>query len=181
MQLAATSGKLGHSLEKPKFNYNFPQDRRVHITEGELDSESVTHLAKEVFSSELVTADTSLEAENQVLAEAFQVLKKRQRAPPPGGYMFSKNDHVTTKMGRLPPSPCKCCSSANHWDKVCPDYAVYLEKTAKSGYSVEAEKEDEYYHSAYSILLSQKVASMQVDHSKLKQDFDLAILKSSTN
>ena len=179
--LVSTLRKLGYSLEKPKFNYNFPQDRRVHITEGELDSESVTHLAKEVFSSELVTSDTSLEAENQVLAEVFQVLKKRQRAPPPGGYMFSKNDHVTTKMGRLPPSPCKCCGSANHWDKECPDYAVYLEKTTKSGYSVEVEKEDKYYHSAYSILLSQKVASMQVDHSKLKQDFDPAILKSSTN
>jgi hypothetical protein len=126
-----------------------------------------------------VTAEADRDAENQILAEVFQVLKKRQRAPPPGGYMFSKNDHVTTKMGRLPPSPCKCCGSDNHWDKECPDIAVYLEKTAKSGYSTEAEKEDEYYHSAYSILLSQRVASMQVDHSKLTQDFDSATQRSS--
>lgn len=49
----------------------------------------------------------------------------------------------------------------------------------KSGYSTESNKEDEYYHSAYSILLSQRVASMQVDHSKLDQDFDPAILRSS--
>ena len=94
--------------------------------------------------------------------------------------MFSKNDHVTTKMGRLPPSPCKVCGSSNHWDKECPDWAVYLERTAKSGYSTELDKEDEYYHSAYSILLSQRIASMQVDHSKLKQDFDPAIQTSST-
>ena len=29
--------KMGYTLDKPKFHYNFPQDRRVHITEGELE------------------------------------------------------------------------------------------------------------------------------------------------
>ena len=178
--LVPTLRKMGYSLEKPKFHYNFPQDRRAHITEGELDTEPSAHSSKEVFSSELITSEASQDKESQILAEVFQVLKKRQCTPPPGGYMFSRNDHVTTKMGRLPPSPCKVCRSNNHWDKECPDWAVYLEKTAKSSYSTEIEKEDEYYHSAYSILLSQRIASMQVDHSKLDQDFDSATQRSST-
>lgn len=117
---------------------------------------------------------------DQILAEVYQVMKRRQRAPPPGGYMFSKNDHVTTKMGRLPPSPCKCCGSSSHWDKECPDHAVFLERTLKSGYSNEQvmNKDDKPYQSAYGILLSQRLASLQVDESKLhQQDFDEAAHK----
>ena len=115
--------------------------------------------------------------EDEILKEVYQVMKKKQRAPPPGGYMFSKNDHVTTKMGRLPPSPCKCCGSNNHWDRECPDWAIYLEKTSKSSYQNEREcsQDDELYQSAYSILLSQRVASMQVDETKLESDFKSAI------
>ena len=179
--LVSTLRRMGYTLEKPKFHYNFPQDKRVHITEGQPDTGSSTGASKENFASEIVSSDNDQSTEGQVLAEVFQVLKKRQRAPPPGGYMFSKNDHVTTKMGRLPPSPCKCCGSSNHWDKECPDWAVYLEKTSKSSYSTETETVDEYYQSAYSILLSQRVASMQVDPTKLNQDFDAAILRSSND
>jgi len=177
--LLPTLRKMGYSFNKPKFHYNFPQDWRVHLTEGKLSNEPHDPPPKEAFSSEHVTSEENRDQENQILAEVFQVMKKRQCAPPPGGYMFAKNDHVTTKMGRLPPSPCKCCGSNNHWDKECPDLNVYLEKTVKSGYSTETKKEDEYYHSAYSILLSQRIASMQVDHSKLSQDFDSATQRSS--
>ena len=178
--LVSTLRKMGYALEKPKFHYNFPQDKRVHITEGQLDVVPPTTASKEAFTSTITPSENPLDTTDQVLAEVYQVLKRRQRAPPPGGYMFSKNDHVTTKMGRLPPSPCKCCGSNNHWYKECPDWAVYLEKTSKSSYSTETEGEDEYYQSAYSILLSQRVASMQVDSSKLKQDFEAAILSSSS-
>ena len=113
-----------------------------------------------------------------ILTEAYQVMKRRQRAPPPGGYMFTKNNHITTKMGRLPPLPCKCCGSSNHWDKECPDHAIYLEKTTKSGYSNEQslDKDDKLYQSTYGILLSQRLASMQVDETKLsQQDFEKAV------
>ena len=165
--LVSTLRRMGYTLEKPKFHYNLPQDKRAHITEGQLDTETLAHPLKEAFSSKAVSSDDSQDKENQILAEVFQVMKKRQRAPPPGGYLFSKNDHVTTKMGCLPPSPCKCCGSNNHWDRECPDWAMYLEKTAKLSYSTKSDKEDEYYHSAYSILLSQRIASMQVDPSKL--------------
>jgi hypothetical protein len=48
----------------------------------------------------------------ETIKQVYQTLKKRQRPPPKGGYPFSKNDHVTTKMGRVPPSPCKVCVGA---------------------------------------------------------------------
>ena len=86
------------------------------------------------------------------MKEAFQVLKKKQRPPPKGGYPYSKNDHVTTKMGQLPPSPCKVCGSVNHWDKECPDWAVYEAKQLKSAYRIEVEEDEElegYYYSVY--------------------------------
>ena len=51
---------------------------------------------------------------DDMLREVYQVMQRRQRAPPPGGYMFSRKDHVTTKMGKLPPSPCHACGSDNH-------------------------------------------------------------------
>ena len=178
--LVSTLQRMGYTLEKPKFHYNFPQDRQVHITEAQLDSELPDNSLKEVSSPEVVTSDNNHDMDNQILAEVFQVLKKRQHAPPLGGYIFPKNNHVTTKMGCLPPSLCKCCGSSNHWDKECPDYAVYTEKTVKSSYSTELQKEDQYYHSAYSILLSQRITSMQVDHAKLKQDFEVVIQRSST-
>ena len=121
--------------------------------------------------------------EDQILAEVYQVMKRQQRAPPPEGYMFSKNDHVTTKMGKLPPLPCKCCSSSNHWDKECPDWAIYMESTSKSGYINEQSivMDDEPYQSEYGILLSQRLASMQVDESKIRQDFEVATHCDQTN
>lgn len=69
--------------------------------------------------------DLQVETHDEMLREVYQVMQKWQCAPPPGGYMFSHNDHVTTKMGKLPPSPCQACGSDNHWDKECPDWEVY--------------------------------------------------------
>jgi len=174
--LASNLRRLGYTLPKPSFHHNFPMDRRANLTLGELDitiDPSTNHKESYLSSQEASSPDRT---EDQILTEVYQVLKKRQRAPPPGGYMFSKNNHVTTKMGRLPPSPCKCCGSSNHWDKECPDWAIFLERTTKSGYTNEQSTfmDDEPYQSAYGILLSQCLASMQVDESKLQQDFEEA-------
>ncbi|KIK05316.1 hypothetical protein K443DRAFT_91526, partial [Laccaria amethystina LaAM-08-1] len=179
--LVPTLRKMGYALDRSKF-HNFPQNRRVNLAANEEETSSAVTDPKETYSAQSAIHE-SLAKDAEILTEVFQVLKKRQRPPPPGGYMFSKNDHVTTKMGRLPPSPCKCCGSNNHWDKECPDWAVYLEKTAKSGYSNETElgEDDEYYQSAYSILLSQRVASLQVDHTKLEKDFKSAVCNSTSN
>ena len=94
--------------------------------------------------------------------------------------MFSRNDHITTKMGKLPPSPCQACGSRNHWDKECLDWEIYRARTAldhKSRHSTEkAEDEgDTLYQSAYGILLSQCLASSQIDLDRVKSDFEAAI------
>ena len=177
--LVSNLRRMGYVLQKPNFHQNFPVDRRANLTCGERDiSSSIHDLPAEPGESYVtMTESPSLGGtEDQILAEVYQVMKRRQRAPPPGGYMFSKNDHVTMKMGRLPPSPCKCCGSGNHWDKECPDWQVYLERTAKSGFMNEQgnDKSDEPYQSAYGILLSQRLASMQIDDSKVQQGFDKA-------
>jgi hypothetical protein len=182
--LVSTLRKMGYTLDRSKFN-NFPQNRRANLTFNEEEESLPVEDHKESFVTHANTQEVRSN-EDEILAEVFQVLKKRQRPPPPGGYMFSRNDHVTTKMGRLPPSPCKCCGSPNHWDKECPDHAVYEERSAKSGYSNEVvhKPENEYYQSAYGILLSQRVASLQVDRAKLdnqEADFKSAVCSSMSN
>jgi hypothetical protein len=93
----------------------------------------------------------------ETIKQVYQTLKKRQRPPPKGGYPFSKNDHVTTKMGKAPPSPCKVCGSANHWDRECPDWEVYLERQRRGVMRVETdpvgEETDLIYHSVYMVLM----------------------------
>ncbi|KAF9536972.1 hypothetical protein CPC08DRAFT_771404 [Agrocybe pediades] len=105
-----------------------------------------------------------------ILKEVYQVLKQRQRPPPKGGYPFPKNDHVTTKMGCAPPSPCKVCGSANHWDKECPDWNTYLERRRRTGNFVSTSEEEETeapYNSAYSILLSTRISELDAAHQSL--------------
>ena len=92
-----------------------------------------------------------------------------------------RNDHVTTKMGKLPPSPCKVCGSDNHWDKECPDWEVYkacIASSKKSSYSTEKDIDegDKMYQAAFSILLSQRLATSQIDLEQVKSDFEAAVL-----
>ena len=96
--------------------------------------------------------------------------------------MFSRNDHITTKMGKLPPSPCHACGSDNHWDKECPDWEVYrarLSAKQKDAHSVEKNTDEgnKLYQSAYGILLSQRVAASQIDFNRVQSDFDSAVHK----
>ena len=150
-----------------------PQDHRVLLTIAEEENQSAENSPEQ--------EDQKIdEVHEDMLREVYQVMQQRQRAPPPGGYMFSRNDHVTTKMGKLPPSPCQACGSRNHWDKECPDWEVYRTRRAsdrKSGHSTEkAEEEgDTLYQSAYSILLSQRLASSQIDLDRVKSDFNAAV------
>ncbi|KAJ7637947.1 hypothetical protein DFH06DRAFT_1335594 [Mycena polygramma] len=96
------------------------------------------------------------------LKQVYQTLKRRQRPPPKGGYPFSKNDHVTTKMGKAPPSPCKVCGSANHWDRECPDWNVYIERQKRGvlivATSPASEEAELMYHSAYVVLLEGRMS-----------------------
>ncbi|KDQ61638.1 hypothetical protein JAAARDRAFT_190373 [Jaapia argillacea MUCL 33604] len=66
-----------------------------------------------------------------VLAEGYSTLRQRTQPPPRGGYHFPKADHVKSPT-HPPPSPCKCCSSALHWDKECPYYMQFEALRKKS-------------------------------------------------
>jgi hypothetical protein len=178
--LIPTLKKLG--WEQPNYQTSRPnpnrppQDRRVMLTMGEGDENDT----KGDDSSAQVNQEP--EAHDDMLREVYQVMQRRQRAPPPGGYMFSRNDHVTSKMGRLPPSPCRACGSENHWDKECPDVEVYRTRMAskqKDAHSVEknADEGDKLYQSAYGILLLQRVAVTQIDFNRVQSDFDSAVRK----
>jgi len=140
--------------------------------------------SEEIGESVNVSSQTSPDL--HILHEAYQVLQKRQWLPPKGGYPFPKNDHVMTKMGKLPPSPCQTCGSANHWDKECPDRNVNYEKMKRTANSTELStdsKSDKAYTTAYAILLNERLAGEVVDQSYLQeslhqQDFKVASLLS---
>jgi hypothetical protein len=138
-----------------------------------------------VDSEEPAEGESQLHTSDEViLREVYQVLQRRQRAPPVRGYPFSNNNHVKTKMKKMPPSPCKVCRSDNHWDKECPDWSIFLEQQKRRANLVrsktlgdshmESEKE---YSSAYSILLNHHLAEDTFhlkDMKSLKSGFDEA-------
>jgi hypothetical protein len=123
-----------------------------NITEVPEESEMMAHLAEE---------GRDAEDGAETLKQVFQMLKRRQRPPPKGGYPFPKHDDVMTRMGRVPPSPCKVCGSANHWDRECPDWAVYSEKIRRGLLVLSTGPTEEetgmLYHSAYLVLMNERL------------------------
>jgi len=174
--LLPTLKRLGISIDR-----NRPFDRSAKLPsfkEAEDDSE-VIH---EAFLGQLSREDCEqgILSSPDVIKEAFQVLQKRQRPPPKGGYPYSKNDHVTTKLGCLPPSPCNVCGSKNHWDKECPDHDVYQEKQQKSAYCVELIEDEDlenYYSSVYSVLITDRLAREYKSPEDAEKDFEEAVLQ----
>ncbi|RDB25625.1 hypothetical protein Hypma_006952 [Hypsizygus marmoreus] len=78
----------------------------------------------------------------------WKYLPAKTTSPPPGGYPFPKNDHVTTKMGNYH----HLRVNNNHWDKECPDWAVYLEQRKRQAQVVESKDNDDtesVYKTAY--------------------------------
>ena len=180
--LLYTLRRLGIQVDR-----NRPFDRSAKlVTSKDSKSDREEEVIHESFLNQLSQDECTQEinSDPEVLKEAFQVLKKRQRPPPKGGYPYSKNDHVTTKMGRLPPSPCKVCGSANHWDKECPDWAIYEAKQQKSAYRVELEEDldlESYYSSVYSVLVTERLMleNNQVKDSE-QSDFEKAVLENES-
>jgi len=171
--LLLTLKQLGINMD-----WNHPLDRSVKLVSSKESNENkVIH---EAFLGQLSRDECEQEISSDpvVIKEVFQVLKKRQCPPPKGGYPYSKNDHVTTKMGCLPPSPCKVCRSNNHWDKECPNWDVYQGKQQKSAYHIEVCEEDleEYYSSVYSVLVAERLAKERKTSQVSDQDFNEADL-----
>lgn len=163
---ALTTDNLIYSLRK--LGINIPQStqssnskfrRRVNFGEKETDVENESKQEE----NPLAIDDPIPLIPDSLLKEVYQVLKRTQRPPPKGGYPFPKNDHITTKMGRAPPSPCKVCGSENHWDKECSDWDAYLEtrkRTANVTFWTQDEDNEleQHYTSAYSILMNNRLA-----------------------
>ena len=92
-------------------------------------------------------------------------------------------------MGKLPPSPCKCCGSKNHWDKECLDYYALLERAKRSANIVEIGPDDELdkaYASVYSILLNERLSSQMfiqpdLNESTAPEDFKQALPSSQSS
>ena len=139
--LLYTLRKLGIQLDR---NRPFERSAKL-VTSKDTKSEREEEIIHEAFLGQLSREECTYEISSnpEVMKEALQVLKKRQRPPPKGGYPYNKNDHVTTKMGQLPPSPCKVCGSANHWDKECPDWSIYEAKQLKSAYRIEVNEDED--------------------------------------
>jgi hypothetical protein len=159
---AVTVGNLASALRRLGYRPTAPSNprsfRRVNVAEtgdqGQEEAEEVDESAN--------LQNLGMEDGAETMKQVYQALKKRQRPPPKGGYPFAKNDHVTTKMGRAPPSPCKVCGSANHWDRECPDWNIYLEKQNRGVLTVVsspiAEESEMMYHSAYCVLLEGRIS-----------------------
>jgi hypothetical protein len=134
--------------------------RRANLTEIEAAPAEVDPEGE----SKEIAALTNPDAEDgaATIKEVYQALKKRQRPPPKGGYPFTRNDHVTTKMGKAPPSPCKVCGSPNHWDCECPDWNVYIERQKRgvltATISPASNEAELLYHSAYCVLLEGRMS-----------------------
>jgi hypothetical protein len=155
--LPGTLRRLGFAM-----NATAPPRRpfcRANATEAEQEEPELGEEELDIAPSE-VPAQSASDGENTV-KQVYAVLQKRQRPPPKGGYPFSKNDQVMTKMGRAPPSLCKVCGSANHWDRKCPDWNVYIEKQKRGVLVVtsssQRDEADLLYHSAYSVLLDGRI------------------------
>jgi hypothetical protein len=148
-----TAGNLIPTLRRLGYQQNLSTRRANRVEEAEIDS-----------GVPIATAlvESSSEDGSAAIKQVYQAIKKRQRPPPKGGYLFSRNDHVTTKMGKAPPSPCKVCGSPNHWDRECPDWNVYLEKQNRGVLAVMAtaasEEAELLYHSAYCVLLEGRLS-----------------------
>jgi hypothetical protein len=165
-----TTGNLSSTLRRLGFSQSPQQgppytrrDRRVNFTESEAGAPEFeeTEIETEPDSGAVPSAETS--EDGPTIRSVYQTLARRQRPPPKGGYPFKKNDHVTTKMGRDPPSPCKVCGSSKHWDKECPDWNVYLEKQRRGvllvNSSAASDEAELLYHSAYLVLMDGRMSA----------------------
>lgn len=116
-----------------------------------------------------------LHLSDPVVAEAYNAATRRQRPPPKGGYPFTKRDDVKSAV-QAPPSPCKCCGSANHWDKECPWFNVWQTKfgRSKNVNFTESEEDSRYevmYDNAFDTLNTIAARSLYLDPRLKKEAF----------
>lgn len=143
---------------RPRFN----MPRSVNLVSNEEETEFTSYESQNL-DDYLMNEDVADDPAESLVRSAFQVLKKRQR-PAPQQYYFPISDKEM-KLGKLPPSPCKVCSSPRHWDKECPYWDKYLEhlklKTAQLA-SLQVDENTsptDMYQMAYQVLVQNKETS----------------------
>ncbi|SJL08056.1 uncharacterized protein ARMOST_11415 [Armillaria ostoyae] len=167
---------------KPRFS---TPECTVHLASGMEDQIDPPDIGET--SSVNDDADYDDLQKEELIKSAFQVLKTRQR-PPPKKYFFPISNKETN-LEKLPPSPCKVCSSPKHWDKECPYWEKYLEKVKNRSAWLAALHLNESmdlqnaYQLVYQALADQtnnNDPSGEWPDSIQKQDFDLAAPKDSS-
>lgn len=97
-------------------------------------------------------------------AEAFAVIRARERRNQGMKPLFNRSDSVKTPLRRLPPSPCRNCGSKMHWDRECPNNEAFRTlKEAKVAQAMETDRpadQAEVYDRMYDMLVSQSTPSL---------------------
>ncbi|KAF8995144.1 hypothetical protein BDZ89DRAFT_1053007 [Hymenopellis radicata] len=183
-----------HLRRRDEFKISSPQSQVTRV-EGLEEVEASEDFVRTNDSNSEETAesfDVEVGANDDfVYKSAFQVVKKAFNEGVKRTYPFEKDDSVMTKLGQLPPSPCRACGSKNHWNRKCPHWHLYLarqnskwknSKSAKlsesSPYVKDPERVERAYNMVYQVLFSQKMVDMDRLSEELQQDFDEAALNS---
>ncbi|EJD36144.1 hypothetical protein AURDEDRAFT_74577, partial [Auricularia subglabra TFB-10046 SS5] len=80
----------------------------------------------------------------------------KQRPLPVGGYPFKPPSDVVSKVA--PPSPCKVCGSAAHWDRECGHYPQYLLRKQQSNVMYASDRpaaEERVYNAVYTAIANE--------------------------
>ncbi|KAJ7918195.1 hypothetical protein B0H13DRAFT_2321669 [Mycena leptocephala] len=172
--LGAALKALGYSPEKPRFS-----SRQAHYNTGELGE---IHDIQPEETVEDPGESVGVGVEDEVFRQVYATLKAKKWPPPPGGYPFPKNDHVVTKLGKMPPGPCRLCGSEKHWNRECPNYVVYsegLKRSANLSSVMEPTEEETMYQSLFTVLLNQTLTKASIDFGAMGGSFfESAVLKS---
>ncbi|KZV82221.1 hypothetical protein EXIGLDRAFT_627354, partial [Exidia glandulosa HHB12029] len=98
--------------------------------------------------------------------EAFLAGRARARPPPPEGYQYDKDPHISAKE---PPSPCKLCGG-NHWDKECKHWRAHdTRKKQPRAYFLSTDRpieEELMYVSVYNARVANRLPSADAGREK---------------
>lgn len=130
------------------------------------------------FITEMVEGESTEEDEpitpaSAMAAAKFRRAKRKPRQPPKGGYPFAKRDDTRSK-GKLPPSPCRHCGSALHWDNDCPHAE---EAKVKNSYIVSTEDDvnrERLYEEAFELQLESNSSSAYEPRRKLESGTEVS-------
>ncbi|KAJ7236964.1 hypothetical protein C8J57DRAFT_1247465 [Mycena rebaudengoi] len=160
-----TAENLGAALKA----HGFSVDKPRYAHQAQLGSKELPDLPdnEAIAWSEANTPEEDLSNDDLVLRQVYQVLKDRPKPPSPP---YARDDSVMTKMGKLPPSPCRLCGSPKHWNKECPNYVVYdagIRRNAKMSEVIPPSGDETMYQNAFTILLNQAITQSAVDFEDL--------------